>query len=202
MIQLYRQYLNDGNPIDEQIRKGFYSDDFIGVKCVDEDGSIVGVFTAFKGVAFTCGHEDLVDYFQTRYPEASIYTAEMIVVLPKWRHLGIAQLLVEAFNTKLRETDATYLLIELWREPTGRIPGRVVLGIIGGEVEHLYKPHFYDDLESYGLTCPICGRTCKCGADICLLELESQSYKTRDTGKEEDRKRTERAPKIGKTIII
>lgn len=171
MIRLYRQCLNDGEPIQEQIEKGFYSGSFIGVKCIGDNGEIMGVFTAFKGIAFTCEHRELVTYFRSKYPKESIYTAEMLVVSPKWRHLGIAQALVEAFNEKLQETDATYLLIELWREPTGRIPGRVVLGIIGGEVEHLYKPYFYKELASYGLTCPICGPVCQCGADICLLKL-------------------------------
>ncbi len=182
MVQLYRQYLNDGEPIENQIRRGFYSDNFVGVKCVGEDGRIMGVFTAFKGIAFTCEHQELVAYFYTKYPNQSIYTAEMLVVLPKWRHLGVARLLVEAFTQKLVQTDATYLLIELWREPTGRIPGRVVLGVIGGEEEHLYRPHFYENLEAYGLTCPICGKICKCGADICLLKLDKKTKEAHPHG--------------------
>ena len=31
---------------------------------------------------------------------------------------------------------------------------------------------FYKDMERYGMSCPICGRNCVCGAWVELLQIE------------------------------
>lgn len=174
MIRLYRKYLNDGEPIIDQITDNYYSGSFVGVKCINDNGKIIGVLSGYKGLDFTCGHDELAADIRTRYPEAMIYTTEMLVVRPEYRHQGVAAGLVNQFNDRISKTDAQYLLVELWREPTGRVPGRVILSELGGEVEHRYIPMFYKNLADYGLTCPICGVECVCGADICLLKLNGR----------------------------
>jgi len=170
LTSIYRRYLNDGESIERQLERGMTSGGFIGVKCV-ADGEICGVFSAFKGIEFTCGHDELVKSLKDKYKDAVIYTTEMIVVLPNFRHQGIAHEMVKRFKEQINQTNAEYLLIELWRKPSGRVPGRVVLNVLGGEVEYAHYPMFYKDLSKYELTCPICGVACICGADISMLKL-------------------------------
>lgn len=174
MIKLYKIYLNDGEIIDEQITKDFYTDGFIGIKCVDEHNKMIGVVSAFPGVEFTCGHEALVEEIKALYKGHCIYTTEMIVVIPEFRHLNIGEQMINHFHVALDRTKADYFITELWKEPSGRVPGRLITNILGGEVKHYSIPLFYEALASYGLTCPICGDTCVCGAEISIIDLHQE----------------------------
>jgi len=171
MTAIYKRYLNKGESIGSQIRQGFYESQFVGVKCIDKTGGICGIISGFKGIRFTCGHEELVNKIKKKYKDESIYTTEMLVVLPGKRHQGIGEELVRRFKKQLDQTDAKYLLSELWRKPGGKVPGKVIVEVLGNEVEHWYLANFYKDLAKYKLTCPICGENCICGADISLIKL-------------------------------
>lgn len=170
MVELYKKYLNDGELIDQHLKEGMESDGYIGFKCVSEGGEVCGLFTAGAGIDFTCGHLDLAEKIRTDYPYTSIYTADMLVVKPEYRQYGIAAELVLKLRDKLHECGVDFFLAELWRVPDGRLPGKVVLEV-GKEIEHTFYPNFYKDIAKYGLSCPICGKDCICGADICLMEL-------------------------------
>lgn len=171
MVELYKKYLNDGPSIEGYLKEGFESDGYIGFKCLDEYDNVCGVFSTRIGIDFTCEHFALVNKIKENHSNKKIYTADMLVVLPEYRHFGIAYELVLKLKNKLIEYEVDLFLVELWREPDGRLPGKVILDWLGKEIEHTFYPDFYKDIAKYELTCPICGTNCICGADICLIEL-------------------------------
>lgn len=172
IIKFYKEYLNGGHGVEIHLEEVFDSKDYMGVKCIDSQGTIFGIFSAYKGVEFTCGHLDLVEELENKYKDKNIYTLDMMAVLPEHRNEGIAFKLGLQLKEMLLNRKVQILMAELWRQPTGKLPGKVILDSIGHELEHNYFPDFYLELEKYELSCPICGVPCKCGADVCLLALE------------------------------
>lgn len=172
IINFYKEFLNGGIGVDKHIQRAMESNNYIGVKCLDSEGNTYGVFSAYRGIEFTCGHLDLIKELQEKYKNKNVYTLDMMAVLPNHRNEGIAYELGLRLKDLLLENKAEILMAELWRQPDGKLPGKVILDSIGHELEHSHFSNFYEELEKYELTCPICGVPCKCGADICLLDLE------------------------------
>lgn len=172
IIKFYKEFLNGGRGVEEHLNQAIVSKEYFGIKCIDLNGEICGIFSAYKGIEFTCAHFDLVEKLEHRYKNKNIYTLDMMAVLPEHRNEGIAYELGLKLKDMLLEKKAELLMAELWRQPDGKLPGKVILDSIGHEIEHNYYPGFYTELEKYELSCPICGVPCICGADICILDLE------------------------------
>lgn len=175
IISFYEEFLNGGKGVRKHIEELMGNNNYIGIKCIDSEGLVCGIFSAYRGVEFTCGHLDLVQEIQYKYENRNIYTLDMMVVLPSHRNEGIAYELGLQLKKVLQSHRAELLMAELWRQPDGKLPGKVILDSIGHQLEHNYFPDFYEELERYELNCPICGVPCRCGADICILDLEYKS---------------------------
>lgn len=172
IIEFYNEFLNGGKGVEKHLNEAVISNEYFGVKCIDLNGKICGIFSSYKGIEFTCEHLALVEKLENKYKNKDIYTLDMMAVLPEHRNKGIAYQLGLKLKDMLLEKKAELLMAELWRQPDGKLPGKVILDCLGHEIEHEYYPNFYIELEKYELSCPICGVPCICGADICILDLE------------------------------
>ena len=172
MLDLYERFLNTGEGIARHLNESANAPGYLGVKCMDGD-VIVGVITAEPGVKFTCGHEDIAAEIQARWRGKSIYTGDMLVVLPEYRGRGIARRLSENWRELLRSGGCEILVIEGWhRSREDDVPMSGILKYMGKYTTFGEYPDFYSESERYGVVCPECGANCLCGARICVIEID------------------------------
>ena len=171
MSHLYETYLNAGAIIRGWLREGLSKPDYAGVKCTDGD-MLVGVFSGRPGVEFTCGHHDIVSQIIDQWGEHTLYTTDMVIVHPDYRGQGIARELAARFSRDLAAKGCRYLIIEEWhRKIENDVPVSGVLKYMGKyEIFGEYSD-FYRELERYDMTCPECGTTCRCGAVVCVIDV-------------------------------
>ena len=101
-----------------------------------------------------------------------------MLVLPGYRHKGIAHELASRVHTLLLQLGYTYLLAETWIYPDGFIPAKPLFESLGKVVWQRRFDGFYRDLKKYDMRCPICGENCICGALIELMELVPRADET------------------------
>ena len=171
MLALYERFLNAGEGTWRHLGKSMNAPGYAGVKCMDGD-VMAGVISAEPGVGFTCGHEDLAAQIEERWRGKSVYTGDMLVVLPEYRGRGIARRLSEAWREMLISRGCEILVIEGWhRSREDDVPMTGILKYIGRSITLGEYPDFYQQSERYGVLCPECGAHCRCGATICVIEL-------------------------------
>ena len=67
---------------------------------------------------------------------------------------------------------AKYFLGEFWIYPYKTLPAMYLVPADGLNLVYEQRvERFYRDLPRYGMSCPICGAECKCGALIRLFSL-------------------------------
>ena len=171
MASIFRRYLNGGEGVESYLLEGMRTPGYVGIKCTD-DGRMVAVITAKPGIEFTCPKPELTERIQRRWPGKKIYTGEMVTVLPEYRGRGIAKAMTLQWADAMRQNGGEYLMLELWDKKNGDEPASGMLKYIG-EVEASWSfPHFYEDLEKYGMTCPDCAPgPCTCGATVAIVRL-------------------------------
>ncbi len=172
LTEYYSRYLNDGEGLIDFIRTAAEGDGYFGSKAV-ENGTIVGFFTFQLGMMFTYPRPDLIEKLEKRTGGKKTVTVDTLVVLPEKRGKGVAGSLRERNSRLLKERGISFMLAESWIYPDGRVPSFRVYADMGRIVFEEKIPLFYKDLGKYGITCPICGSECRCGADILLTELTS-----------------------------
>ena len=170
LTDYYRRYLNDGEELIDFIRTAAKGDNYFGSKAV-ENGRIVGFFTFQLGMMFTYPRPDLIEKLEEKTGGKKTVTVDTLVVLPGERGKGIAGSLRERNSRLLKEREVCFMLAESWIYPDGRVPSYRVYADMGEIVFEEKIPLFYKDLGKYGITCPICGKECRCGADILLTAL-------------------------------
>ena len=171
VIALYEKYLNSGEYIERSMRKAFDSEEYIGYKACD-NGRIVGFFCGQKEIEFTYPHPELEKEIRYFAGNRKLYTPDGLLILDEYRKHGIAGELIRRMKKCLLEKQIELALVELWIYPDGTIPARTPLKDIGEAVYEKRISMFYSRLREYGITCPICGAECKCGALIQLLEVK------------------------------
>jgi GNAT superfamily N-acetyltransferase len=200
LSELYRRYLNGGETVERWLREGLRTPGYLGVKCI-EDGEIIGVVSCRPGIEFTCGHSEIAREIERKWGSGAFYTADMGVVVPHRRGMGIARRLMEMIRVRLTEAGCEYIVTELWLRSR-----RFGTGYEDSQIIHAVEKYwgkcicvgtysdFYRDLSTYGMTCPHCGAgECQCSAMVCLVPLgksgatappDAKTEIETDTGKE------------------
>ena len=173
VADIYERYLNSGEAIRAHIRDNIVMKDYVGFKAVD-GGKIVGIMSGRPGVDFTYPHPDLEKEIRTCFPGEEIFSSESILILPEYRNHGLAHELGRRMVQAIYEKGYRLLLAELWIYPDGSIPAAGITDHWGQLVYEKRKEVFYNQLEQYGMKCPICGSHCVCGALIRLFRLKEE----------------------------
>ncbi len=171
VARLYAEHLNSGDSVEEHVKEGIKSPDFIGFKAVC-NGKIVGMLTGRGGVDFTYPHPELEERLSKYWEGKKVYTPDSVVVLKEYRHHNIFNELGARLVPTIYERGYEILLTELWIYPNGNVPAEATVRHWGELVHKEDIPMFYKDNEKYGIICPICGKTCTCGARIIIMDVD------------------------------
>ncbi len=167
---LFEQHLNSGQPIKDTIRRLWEAGVYWGYAAY-ENGEVLGFMTICPGIAFTYPHPELEAELAAAVGTSAVAYCDAILVLPGHRGRGVAKALAGRIGKLLREKRFDCLLAEIWIYPDGSAPAKVVFETVGEVVWRRRIDGFYRDLERYGMSCPVCGRKCVCGAWVELIRL-------------------------------
>ena len=167
IIEYYETYLNSGEAVRSAIRSAFEQGDYFGFKAMDQD-TVAGYFTFREGVLLTYPHEEYEKELQNVIGSRSVVTVDALMVDRNYRGRGIAKELARRNLEALRIRGVQLFCVEIWVYPDGSIPAKNVYEAMGKPVYHKLAADFYKDAHTFGISCPICGTHCKCGA---LLEV-------------------------------
>ncbi len=170
LVLYYGKYLNDGDELLSFIKDAAGKETYFGSKAV-ENGKTAGFFTFQEGVCFTCPHESLTEKIHALTDGEKTVTVDTLLVLPEMRFKGIAGNLRKRNAFLLKERGISFVLAESWVYPDGRVPSFKVYEDMGSIIYDELFPMFYKDLDKYGISCPICGKVCRCGARILLIDV-------------------------------
>ena len=171
MAEIYTRYLNSGENIHEYVEEGMRDPGVVGYKAVDH-GEVVGVLTGRSGIDFTYPHPELEQRLREQFPEEKIYTPDALVVKDEYRGHPFAFELGRRLIRDVYALGYEYLLTELWIYPNGHIPAEHIVKDWGPIVFQEDIAGFYSDLETYHMTCPVCGTHCTCGARILVVQTD------------------------------
>ena len=171
MTELYRKYLNDGEYVEQELKRKYAECDYTGVKAMDGD-KMAGFASMAKGIDFTYPHPELLERVNAIVDGDIAYTGDAVVVREEYRGHGVSHKMFEECYKLMCERKAKYILTELWIYPGGDIPAEDSVLSLGRVVYREYIEDFYKDLNKYGMTCPICGENCRCSACIELHRTE------------------------------
>ncbi len=170
IIELYEQYLNSGASISEQIRTFWEDGSYMGYMAVS-GSKPVGLMTVRQGIAFTYPHPELEAELDWIVQGKRIANCDALLVMPEYRKTGIAHAMAAHVRELLQRISYDYFLAEIWIYPDGQAPGKSTLESVGDLIWQRRIDGFYRDLADYGMSCPLCGERCVCGAWIDLMEL-------------------------------
>ena len=171
IMELYAEHLNSGGDIEEIIGTSWKNGSYIGCTA-KENGEIIGFLTVRMGIAFTYPHPELEAELAAFVQEKRVAMCDSLLVLPPYRNRGIAHRLAEQTRKLLLDMSFDYFLTEIWVYPDGNIPARGTFETMGTVRWQRQIDHFYEDLERYGMCCPVCGTHCVCGALVEILEIK------------------------------
>ncbi|MBQ6966550.1 MAG: GNAT family N-acetyltransferase [Lachnospiraceae bacterium] len=169
LISFYKRFLNDGEELFSSIKGACEANEYFGSKAVDK-GKTVGFFTFQKGTLFTCPHPELIKKVRDMAGDRNIVTVDSLMVLPEYRGSGVAKALAERNSELLRKRNIDLVMAESWIYPDGRAPSLKIYENMGEVLFKEKEPLFYKDAYSMGITCPICGDHCQCGAWVLLIK--------------------------------
>ena len=173
IIDLTLRFLTRGKVIKEEILDSVGEGNYFGYKCCAENGELAGFMTFKKGLSFTFPHPELEKEVRVISSGKIVYLADGLWVSPGYRSQGIGAALFRKVGEGIAKTNADFLLIEEWVYPTGESPIGMLTHIWGTPVYAKSIPMFYKGMEKYGLTCPICGRDCKCSANVFVFDVNN-----------------------------
>lgn len=163
--------LTHGDAIINEIFRKRDEGRYHGVKVVD-DGRIIGFYTYTDDcIDFTMPHPELERRLRDMIHGGKVITGDALYLEPAYQHHGIATEISHRLIAHAKERGAKYLVTEAWMHPDGEIPARETLLHYGTVVYEEDIPMFYEGMEEFGMTCPICGDKCVCGAQVQLHRL-------------------------------
>ena len=166
------QELTHGDEIVATVLKKAAEGRYFGVKAVADDGRIAAFYTYTDDcVDFTVPHPELERRIREIVGRNKVITGDAMFVEPEFRHRGIATELSHQMIAHAKARGVRYLVTEAWMHPDAEIPARQTLLHYGTVVMEETIPMFYRGMEKYGMECPICGRSCRCGAQVQLHRL-------------------------------
>ncbi|MDE7479152.1 MAG: GNAT family N-acetyltransferase [Lachnospiraceae bacterium] len=170
VIEEYEQYLNRGQYIKSDMLRAFHSKGYVGYKAED-GGQIVGIISGRTGIAFTYPHLELEAELREYVSGRDVYTVDSLLVLPEYRHQGIARHLIDDMRKWLLRAGIKLALAEIWIYPDGTIPAATAFSCLGRTLFQRRISMFYKENRTYQIECPICGKNCCCGAVIKIFLL-------------------------------
>ncbi|MCR5282651.1 MAG: GNAT family N-acetyltransferase [Lachnospiraceae bacterium] len=169
IIEYYETYLNSGEAVRSSIRSAFEQGRYFGYKAMDQDtDKVAGYFTFQEGVLLTYPHADYERELEHATAHRRTVTVDALMVDRGYRARGIAKELARLNLEDLRSRGVELFCVEIWVYPDGSIPAKNVYEAMGKPIYHKLAADFYKDAHTFGISCPICGTHCKCGA---LLEV-------------------------------
>lgn len=172
ITRMYETYLNEGPSIRDYVREGLENEGLVSIKCVDTDtGELVGIIGSRPGLEFTYPHPELEEEIRKRWGPDGIYSSDVMIVNPDYRHRGVAKELTLRLREGLITRGASCIAMELWIRPDGEIPALHPVHYLGEPTVVTISRDFYKDLARYGLSCPECGSDCHCGAMIAVIDF-------------------------------
>ena len=181
VTELYARWLNGGQSIRDDIFRAWDAGAYFGTRAVLR-GQTAGIFTMREGLEFTYPHPELEAEVLEQAHGRKIYTSDALLVLPEYRDEGIAHRLIHDTIRQLRQREPGVVLTEIWIYANGKCPAREPLETMGRVFWRKRVPGFYRYLDRYGITCPICGKNCVCGAWVEMTEVWTEPD-TREEGK-------------------
>lgn len=170
-ISDYNKYLNEGVLTADKVKKALARDEYFG-SIAEENGEIAGYFTFTDGIAFTYPHKRLQEKVKNAAGSRHINTADALLVIPGFRGRGVATGLAERNKRLLTERKQELFLTEIWIYPDGQSPAKMVYDRMGKVVWSETIPLFYNEAQKYGISCPLCGKNCRCGAYIHVIDVK------------------------------
>lgn len=170
IIDYTQKYLTNGEEIREEIELSVFENNYYGTKATEGE-ELIGFLTIKRGVQFTVPHPYLEREIRRVTKGGHVYFVDGIWVSEDYRHHGICSSLVTKTGRLVKELGGDYIFIEEWVYPNGHIPVKDAISVWGNPIYEKDVPLFYKDMKKYGMTCPICGKDCKCGALIRLYAV-------------------------------
>ncbi len=164
------RYLTHGHYIRRAITREASRHNYYGVKVQDGE-QMVGFLTFKEGIDFTLPHAELERKIRDMTAGGMVVNGDAVFVNPAYRKGGLGGEMMRRSLSIMRAMGAEYLLLEFWIYPDRKIPA---LYLPDANLKILYEERlerFYRDLPRYGMSCPICGENCQCGALIRLFSL-------------------------------
>ncbi len=167
LIRYYEQYLNGGDFIGTSIRKAAKENRYYGIKALINNET-AGYFSFQKGIVLTYPYPKYEEELRIASKDSVIDTVDALMVIPRFRRKGLATELAKRARKELIKRGVTQYMVEIWMYPDGSIPAKKIYESMGRVLYSKAVPDFYKYAHEYGLVCPVCGKICKCGA---LLEI-------------------------------
>lgn len=169
LLELYTKYINYGAGAVAEFSRAMNASDSFGFKCT-EDGAIIGFVLYENILEYTGGRADFVDEVNADIGCERALTCAAIVVEEKYERHGICSRLMSCGTKEMKKRGFSYLLVDMWIYPDGRIPAEVLLRFAASYKLYGVIENFYKDCYKKEIYCPVCGQRCVCGAKIYLLK--------------------------------
>ena len=170
LIRFYTEYLNSGDMIEASIRKEINEGKYHGFKAVSDDRT-AGFFTFRSGIVLTYPHPEA----QKELDEASggirTETVDALMVAPEFRRRGLATEMAIRNREMLLDKGIEQFFVEVWIYPDGTQSAKKIYESMGRVIYSKVVPDFYSDSHLFGIECPICGKYCRCGAVLEIIDL-------------------------------
>ncbi len=170
LTQCYEQYLNGGDFVVTSIRKAVQENRYYGVKA-KIDNETAGYFSFQKGIVLTYPYPKYEKELRKASKDRAIDTVDALMVIPRFRQKGLASELAKRAKKELIKRGVTQYMVEIWMYPDGSTPAKKIYEKMGKVLYSKVAPDFYKYAHEYGLVCPVCGRICKCGALLEIIDI-------------------------------
>ena len=173
IVALTCAHMTDGDAIADEVRKSVAEGNLYAYKVIEE-GETIGFISFKEGIEFTVPHPDIEEEIGKMYGDKRVFYGDAVWVSPKARNKGIGTKLLHIMYDGLIEAGADYLMNEYWVYPGGKSTILPLSNVFGEPLYHKKVPGFYAELDKYGMSCPICGKNCKCSAEIIIYSMKGE----------------------------
>ncbi len=173
LVRLYKQYLNGGDFIEQEAVRAFDSGIYFGVKA-EENGQIAGLLGFREELELTYPHPALEEELLGVLGAHRFCSVDCLLVLPEYRGHGLSHGLALRGRQELLDRGIELVQAEIWIYPDGQSPAREPLETLGEVFWQRREDRFYPKLKEYGMTCPLCGEDCRCGAWIDVMNVNEK----------------------------
>ncbi|WRS28985.1 hypothetical protein U6B65_14915 (plasmid) [Oscillospiraceae bacterium MB08-C2-2] len=170
LVRLHSEYINYGSGVRPHFERAIEDPFTIALK-YEVEGEIAGIMVYTKGIFFSGSHEELRQKILTITGGESCYTGDAALVRKKFRHMGVSSGLCAYSREAMLAQGGVYVVHELWVHPSGKVPARRLVPRFGETCCLGQYKDFYRDFYHYGYICPLCGKDCRCSAELYLSKM-------------------------------